>query len=122
MTSLITNFITIPVDIFSLQNDKPISQFLIFIKKIDFYIYSIHVYVHMYTYILFSIKLFTGIVTNDYADEIILNPREIARHYLKSWFVLDFISSIPMDYLYLIFNKKDHYNQFFSAGKLFLFY
>lgn len=76
----------------------------------------------MYTYIIFSIKLFTGIVTNDYADEIILNPREIARHYLKSWFVLDFISSIPMDYLYLIFNKKDHYNQFFSAGKLFLFY
>lgn len=65
-----------------------------------------------------SFRLRPGVVTNDYADEIILNPKEIARHYLKSWFVLDFISSIPMDYIYLIFNKKDHYNQFFSAGKL----
>ncbi|OON22200.1 hypothetical protein X801_01898 [Opisthorchis viverrini] len=56
-----------------------------------------------------------GVVRNDYADEIILDPKEIARHYIKTWFVLDFISSIPMDYIFLIFNNKDHYNQFFSA-------
>ncbi|KAF8570260.1 hypothetical protein P879_00774 [Paragonimus westermani] len=64
-----------------------------------------------------AVKFRTGIVTNDYADEIILNPKEITRHYLKSWFVLDFISSIPMDYIYLIFYNKDHYNQILSAGR-----
>ena len=32
------------------------------------------------------------------ADEIILDPNQIARHYLRSWFVLDLISSLPLDY------------------------
>ncbi|GAA54823.1 potassium/sodium hyperpolarization-activated cyclic nucleotide-gated channel 4 [Clonorchis sinensis] len=64
-----------------------------------------------------AVQFRTGVVRNDYADEIILDPKEIARHYIKTWFVLDFISSIPMDYIFLIFNNKDHYNQFFSAGR-----
>jgi len=32
------------------------------------------------------------------ADEIILDPHQIARHYLRSWFLLDLISSLPLDY------------------------
>jgi hyperpolarization activated cyclic nucleotide-gated potassium channel 2 len=33
------------------------------------------------------------------ADEIILNPKDIARSYLRSWFLLDLISSLPLDYV-----------------------
>ncbi|KAH8877497.1 Potassium/sodium hyperpolarization-activated cyclic nucleotide-gated channel 4 [Schistosoma japonicum] len=102
---LIANLIILPVAI-SFFNDDLSIHWIIF-NSISDVVFIADI----------AVKFRTGVVANDYADEIILNPKEIARHYLKSWFVLDFISSIPMDYLYLIFNKKDHYNQFFSAGR-----
>ncbi|CAH8564906.1 unnamed protein product [Schistosoma rodhaini] len=102
---LIANLIILPVAI-SFFNDDLSIHWIIF-NSISDVVFIADI----------AVKFRTGIVTNDYADEIILNPKEIARHYVKSWFILDFISSIPMDYLYLIFNKKDHYNQFFSAGR-----
>ncbi|XP_075764591.1 potassium/sodium hyperpolarization-activated cyclic nucleotide-gated channel 3 isoform X2 [Pelodiscus sinensis] len=43
----------------------------------------------------------TGIVVED-NTEIILDPRTIKRKYLKSWFLVDFISSIPVDYIFLV--------------------
>ncbi|KAG5842906.1 hypothetical protein ANANG_G00182720 [Anguilla anguilla] len=43
----------------------------------------------------------TGILKEDNA-EIILDPLVIRQHYLKSWFVVDFISSIPVDYIFLV--------------------
>uniref|UniRef100_A0A8C2TT55 Hyperpolarization activated cyclic nucleotide gated potassium channel 3 n=1 Tax=Coturnix japonica TaxID=93934 RepID=A0A8C2TT55_COTJA len=43
----------------------------------------------------------TGIVVED-NTEIILDPRTIKMKYLKSWFVVDFISSIPVDYIFLV--------------------
>ncbi|KAK4471808.1 hypothetical protein MN116_005202 [Schistosoma mekongi] len=102
---LIANLIILPVAI-SFFNDDLSIHWIIF-NSISDVVFIADI----------AVKFRTGVVANDYADEIILNPKEIARHYLKSWFILDFISSIPMDYLYLIFNKKDHYNQFFSAGR-----
>lgn len=36
---------------------------------------------------------------------MILDPKLIAKHYLKTWFFLDLISSIPLDYIFLIFNQ-----------------
>lgn len=41
----------------------------------------------------------------DNAEQVILDPKLIASHYLRTWFFLDLISSIPLDYIYLIFNK-----------------
>jgi hypothetical protein len=38
----------------------------------------------------------------DNAEQVILDPVLIAKHYLKSWFALDLISSIPLDYIVLI--------------------
>ncbi|KAG7237410.1 hypothetical protein INR49_032405 [Caranx melampygus] len=35
-------------------------------------------------------------------SHIILDPREIRMHYLRTWFTVDFISSIPVDYIFLI--------------------
>ncbi|KAM9384763.1 potassium/sodium hyperpolarization-activated cyclic nucleotide-gated channel 2 [Pholidichthys leucotaenia] len=46
----------------------------------------------------------TGIVIED-NTEIILDPKKIKKKYLKSWFVVDFVSSIPVDYIFLIVEK-----------------
>uniref|UniRef100_A0A670ZAE2 Hyperpolarization activated cyclic nucleotide gated potassium channel 4 n=1 Tax=Pseudonaja textilis TaxID=8673 RepID=A0A670ZAE2_PSETE len=47
----------------------------------------------------------TGIVVEDNTD-IILDPQRIKMKYLKSWFVVDFISSIPVDYIFLIVETR----------------
>jgi len=46
----------------------------------------------------------TGIV-NEENSEIILDPKVIKMNYLKSWFVVDLLSSIPVDYIFLIVEK-----------------
>nr|XP_046246482.1 potassium/sodium hyperpolarization-activated cyclic nucleotide-gated channel 1 [Scatophagus argus]XP_046246483.1 potassium/sodium hyperpolarization-activated cyclic nucleotide-gated channel 1 [Scatophagus argus] len=46
----------------------------------------------------------TGIVFED-NTEIILDPDKIKKNYLKTWFVVDFVSSIPVDYIFLIVEK-----------------
>nr|O70507.2 RecName: Full=Potassium/sodium hyperpolarization-activated cyclic nucleotide-gated channel 4; AltName: Full=Brain cyclic nucleotide-gated channel 3; Short=BCNG-3 [Mus musculus] len=47
----------------------------------------------------------TGIVVED-NTEIILDPQRIKMKYLKSWFVVDFISSIPVEYIFLIVETR----------------
>nr|XP_046207572.1 potassium/sodium hyperpolarization-activated cyclic nucleotide-gated channel 3-like [Oncorhynchus gorbuscha] len=47
----------------------------------------------------------TGIVKED-NTEIILDPQTIKIKYLKSWFMVDFISSIPVDYIFLIVETR----------------
>ncbi|KAJ8000320.1 hypothetical protein DPEC_G00203610 [Dallia pectoralis] len=42
----------------------------------------------------------TGVIDGD--DHIVLDPKVIRVRYLKTWFFVDFISSIPMDYIFLI--------------------
>nr|XP_033811943.1 potassium/sodium hyperpolarization-activated cyclic nucleotide-gated channel 2 [Geotrypetes seraphini] len=46
----------------------------------------------------------TGIVIEDNTD-IILDPQKIQKKYLRTWFVVDFLSSIPVDYIFLIVEK-----------------
>ncbi|XP_066551942.1 potassium/sodium hyperpolarization-activated cyclic nucleotide-gated channel 2 [Amia ocellicauda] len=46
----------------------------------------------------------TGIVIED-NTEIILDPKKIKKKYLKTWFLVDFVSSIPVDYIFLIVEK-----------------
>ncbi|XP_058616082.1 potassium/sodium hyperpolarization-activated cyclic nucleotide-gated channel 2 isoform X2 [Onychostoma macrolepis] len=46
----------------------------------------------------------TGIVYEE-NTEIILDPEKIKKKYLKTWFVVDFVSSIPVDYIFLIVEK-----------------
>lgn len=62
-------------------------------------------------------SFFPGIILNDFADEIILDPKLIAKHYVKSWFFLDLISSIPMDYIFLMWDSEANFSQLFHAGK-----
>lgn len=53
----------------------------------------------------FAFAPFAGIMQQDNAEAVILDPKLIAKNYLKTWFFLDLISSIPLDYIFLIFNQ-----------------
>lgn len=35
------------------------------------------------------------------SDEVISNPKQIALHYLKTWFVVDFVAAIPFEFMVL---------------------
>ena len=48
-------------------------------------------------------------------DEILINDyKSIAKHYFKSWFVIDVISAIPIKTLLTIFNKKCYNKDFLN--------
>ncbi|XP_043113881.1 potassium/sodium hyperpolarization-activated cyclic nucleotide-gated channel 3 [Puntigrus tetrazona] len=49
----------------------------------------------------------TGIVKED-STEILLDPKAIRQRYLKSWFLVDFVSSIPVDYIFLMVDLEAH--------------
>ena len=59
----------------------------------------------------------TGIIADNFADEIILEPKLIAKHYLKTWFFLDLVSSIPLDYIILLFSPEANVTQLIHAGR-----
>ena len=44
----------------------------------------------------------TGVIGDEPGSEVVLDPHEIAVYYLKTWFFIDFISSIPIDYIFMI--------------------
>ena len=46
-----------------------------------------------------------GIMQQDNSEQVILDPKLIAKDYLRTWFFLDLISSVPLDYIFLIFNS-----------------
>ncbi len=67
---------------------------------------------------LLLIIAFIGIMNPDFPEQVILDPKVIAREYLKTWFLLDLISSIPLDYIFLIFSPEYHDNfQILHAGR-----
>ena len=40
----------------------------------------------------------------DNSEQVIIDPVLIAKHYIRTWFFLDLLSSIPLDYIFLIFS------------------
>jgi len=54
----------------------------------------------------------------DNAEQVILDPVLIAKHYLRSWFALDLISSIPLDYIVLIICYMEDCVSFFLSLSL----
>ena len=55
--------------------------------------------------VLVMTPLCTGIMQADNSEQVILDPKLIARNYMRTWFFLDLISSVPLDYIFLIFNS-----------------
>ncbi|OAF67389.1 Potassium channel KAT1 [Intoshia linei] len=64
----------------------------------------------------------TGIIGGNFADEIILDPKKIAKRYVTTWFALDLISSIPVDYVMLYFNSQMQISQLIYAGRAIRFF
>ena len=50
-----------------------------------------------------------GVLQNDFVDEIILEPKKIAKHYMRTWFFIDMLSSIPLDYIFLLVKESENY-------------
>lgn len=44
----------------------------------------------------------TGIIDFDRQEEVILDKKVIQRRYLHGWFIIDVLSSLPFDYVYII--------------------
>ncbi|XP_043231625.1 potassium/sodium hyperpolarization-activated cyclic nucleotide-gated channel 3-like isoform X4 [Amphibalanus amphitrite] len=90
---LVANLIILPVAI-SFFNDELSSRWIAFNCLSDT-IFLIDIIVNFRT----------GIMHQDNSEQVILDPILIARHYLRTWFFLDLISSIPLDYIFLIVNQ-----------------
>lgn len=39
-------------------------------------------------------------------DEVVSNPKKIATHYLKGWFIIDLVAAIPFDALFFRTHEK----------------
>ncbi|XP_010886887.2 potassium/sodium hyperpolarization-activated cyclic nucleotide-gated channel 2 isoform X2 [Esox lucius] len=89
---MVGNLIIIPVGI-TFFNDGTTTPWIIFNVISD-------------TFFLMDLVLNfrTGIIIEDNSD-IILDPATIKKTYLKTWFIVDFVSSIPVDYIFLIVEK-----------------
>jgi len=57
-----------------------------------------------------------GVIADKNCDEVILEPRVIAVRYIKTWFLVDLISSLPLDYIILMFSPERNVVQFVRAG------
>ncbi|XP_070542032.1 potassium/sodium hyperpolarization-activated cyclic nucleotide-gated channel 2-like [Ptychodera flava] len=87
---LVVNLIILPV-VISFFNDDLSSRWIIFNCISDtFFI----------TDIILNFR--TGILANESSEQVILAPKNIAKKYLKTWFVVDLMSSLPMDYVFLV--------------------
>ncbi|XP_072038244.1 potassium/sodium hyperpolarization-activated cyclic nucleotide-gated channel 3-like [Amphiura filiformis] len=58
----------------------------------------------------------TGFMDNQSSERVILTPKKIAIHYLKTWFVVDFVSSIPMDYIFLMFDDNSRSSHIYEVS------
>ncbi|VVC43365.1 Hypothetical protein CINCED_3A007854 [Cinara cedri] len=90
---LVANLIILPVGI-SFFNDDFDTRWIIFNCLSDT-IFLVDIIVNFRT----------GVLQPDNSEQVILEPKLIARNYLRSWFFLDLISSLPLDYLFLMINQ-----------------
>jgi len=69
-----------------------------------------------YVYGLCACFVALGIIADKFVEDIIMEPIAIARHYLRTWFLVDFISSIPLDYIILALSPDTNVTQMMHAG------
>jgi len=62
-----------------------------------------------------------GIIADKFVEDIIMEPIAIARHYLRTWFLVDLISSIPLDYIILALSPDTNVTQMMHAGTITIF-
>ncbi|KAF1385868.1 hypothetical protein PFLUV_G00112220 [Perca fluviatilis] len=89
---MVGNLIIIPVGITFFKDETTIPWIIFNVVSDTFFLMDL------------VLNFRTGIVFED-NTEIILDPKKIKEKYLKSWFVVDFVSSIPVDYIFLIVER-----------------
>ena len=47
----------------------------------------------------------TGVIVDSGDGDVILDLKTIRLRYLRSWFIIDLVSTIPVDYLLQVMNK-----------------
>jgi hypothetical protein len=57
------------------------------------------------TILYYIFKTYVGIMHQDNSEQVVIDPLLIAKHYIRTWFFLDLLSSIPLDYIFLIFSS-----------------
>ncbi|CAF3589604.1 unnamed protein product [Rotaria socialis] len=103
---LITNVIVLPVAIAFFSDEINSARWISFNVISDaFFLFDI------------IVNFRTGVLRNDYIDEIILEPRLIAKNYIKTWFMLDLASSLPVDYFFLLFDTGEHSGGYSSIAR-----
>ena len=62
----------------------------------------------------------TGIIDFNRQEEVILDKKTIRRKYLHGWFIIDALSSLPFDYVYLIASSgnPDQHSEIVQASRI----
>lgn len=78
-----------------------------------------------YIELLFDILFITDLILNffigyydDYNDRLIMTNKEIAKNYLQSWFLIDFVSTFPFNYIEYGMSSNQAMNQNNRINKL----
>lgn len=70
---------------------------------------------------IFLIDIFlnfkTGIVDPNNQEEVILDKKIISRKYLRGWFLIDLLSSLPFDYAYFIVSSSSAQQTLIKASR-----
>ena len=59
----------------------------------------------------------TGFIDPNNNDEVILDKKIIRRKYVRSWFVIDLVSSLPFDYAYFIASSSSTQQTLIKASR-----
>lgn len=79
--------------------------------------------VRLHTFLLaIVVYLCVGIIADKFVDDIIMEPIAIAKHYLKTWFFVDLVSSIPLDYIIVALSPDTSATQVMHAGMFYQHY
>ncbi|XP_023333730.1 potassium/sodium hyperpolarization-activated cyclic nucleotide-gated channel 3, partial [Eurytemora carolleeae] len=102
---LVANLIILPVAISFFNDDLSISRIIFNCLSDTIFLVDI------------IVNFRTGIMQQDNCEQVILDPKLIAKQYLKTWFFLDLVSSLPMDYVFLFFDYKVHPDDMIGASE-----
>ncbi|XP_075743737.1 potassium/sodium hyperpolarization-activated cyclic nucleotide-gated channel 2-like isoform X3 [Rhipicephalus microplus] len=84
---LVANLVLIPVDV------------AFYADPGDLYWMAFHLTSDAIFFVDIVFNFRTGVITTEGVERVNLDPKYIARHYLKTWFLLDFLSTVPFDYI-----------------------
>ncbi|XP_060040384.1 potassium/sodium hyperpolarization-activated cyclic nucleotide-gated channel 4, partial [Erinaceus europaeus] len=90
---MVGNLVVIPVGITFFKDENTTAWIVFNVASDTFFLADL------------ALNFRTGIVLED-STEIVLLPRRIRSRYLRSWFAVDLVSSIPVDYIFLVVETR----------------